>query len=141
MRQSHRYHVEVCKGRFGGGAGGNRVKSASLGTVTVPLRSQHAPFLSILKSHSFEDRFDSAERRLSTEHPSPIRWTAIAKLTHKKQNPYWKTFDPEVNQLLEKPVELRRCNELDTSGNGAGAHYHEDARGDTSVTTMYADSV
>ncbi|KAF2251614.1 hypothetical protein BU26DRAFT_602157 [Trematosphaeria pertusa] len=57
------------------------------------------------------------------------------------ENPYWKTFDPEVNQLLEKPVELRRCNELDTSGNGAGAHYHEDARGDTSVTTMYADSV
>jgi quinol monooxygenase YgiN len=31
------------------------------------------------------------------------------------QNPYWKTFDPYVNPLLEKPMDLRRLEELDTS--------------------------
>ncbi|KAK5007472.1 hypothetical protein LTR28_005241 [Elasticomyces elasticus] len=30
-------------------------------------------------------------------------------------NPYWKTFDPYVLPLLEKPMDLRRLNELDTS--------------------------
>lgn len=31
------------------------------------------------------------------------------------ENPYWKTFDPYVVPLLEKPMDLRRFNELDTS--------------------------
>ncbi|KAF2677489.1 hypothetical protein K458DRAFT_436606 [Lentithecium fluviatile CBS 122367] len=53
------------------------------------------------------------------------------------ENPYWKTFDPYVNPLLEKPMDLRRLNELDTSGGAAAAHYHEDARADVSVTNMY----
>ncbi|KAF2660270.1 hypothetical protein K491DRAFT_701670 [Lophiostoma macrostomum CBS 122681] len=57
------------------------------------------------------------------------------------QNPYWKTFDPDVNPLLEKPMDLRRFNELDTGGNAAGAHYHEDASADTTVTTMYKEAV
>ncbi|KAF2103969.1 hypothetical protein NA57DRAFT_70180 [Rhizodiscina lignyota] len=30
-------------------------------------------------------------------------------------NPYWKTFDPYVLPLLDKPMDLRRYNELDTS--------------------------
>ncbi|KAF7502525.1 hypothetical protein GJ744_005630 [Endocarpon pusillum] len=30
-------------------------------------------------------------------------------------NPYWKTFDPYVLPLLEKPMDLRRFEELDTS--------------------------
>ncbi|KAF2184153.1 hypothetical protein K469DRAFT_727748 [Zopfia rhizophila CBS 207.26] len=57
------------------------------------------------------------------------------------ENPYWKTFDPYVNPLLDKPMDLRRFNELDTNGGAAGAHYHEDARHDTSITTMYDDAV
>lgn len=43
--------------------------------------------------------------------------------------------------LLEKPMDLRRFEEMDTSGIDAAAHYHEDARGDTTVTSMYADAV
>jgi hypothetical protein len=31
------------------------------------------------------------------------------------ENPYWKTFDPYVVPLLEKPMDLRRHEELDTS--------------------------
>ncbi len=30
------------------------------------------------------------------------------------ENPYWKTFDPYVMPLLEKPMDLRRHEELDT---------------------------
>ncbi|KAJ4290628.1 hypothetical protein N0V90_010846 [Kalmusia sp. IMI 367209] len=59
----------------------------------------------------------------------------------KESNPYWKTFDPYVNPLLDKPMDLRRFEELDTSVSAAGAHYHEDARGDTSVASMYNDTV
>ncbi|KAF2263286.1 hypothetical protein CC78DRAFT_581696 [Lojkania enalia] len=57
------------------------------------------------------------------------------------ENPYWKTFDPYVNPLLEKPMDLRRFTELDMDGARAGAHHHEDARADTSVSTMYDDAV
>ncbi len=31
------------------------------------------------------------------------------------ENPYWKTFDPYVMPLLEKPMDLRRHDELDTT--------------------------
>ncbi|KAK7429306.1 hypothetical protein QQZ08_004118 [Neonectria magnoliae] len=31
------------------------------------------------------------------------------------ENPYWQTFDPYVIPLLEKPMDLRRLEELDTS--------------------------
>jgi hypothetical protein len=30
-------------------------------------------------------------------------------------NPYWKTFDPYVLPLLDKEMDLRRYEELDTS--------------------------
>lgn len=29
------------------------------------------------------------------------------------QNPYWKTFNPYVEPLLERPMDLRRFNELE----------------------------
>jgi hypothetical protein len=35
--------------------------------------------------------------------------------TYHLENPYWKTFDPYVLPLLEKPMDLRRFEELDTS--------------------------
>jgi len=53
------------------------------------------------------------------------------------ENPYWKTFDPYVNPLLEKPMDLRRLEELDTGATSKSAHYHEDAQADASVGTMY----
>lgn len=31
------------------------------------------------------------------------------------ENPYWKTFDPYVIPLLDREMDLRRLNELDTS--------------------------
>jgi len=31
------------------------------------------------------------------------------------ENPYWKTFDPYVVPLLDKAMDLRRHEELDTS--------------------------
>ncbi|EEY16929.1 hypothetical protein D7B24_006381 [Verticillium nonalfalfae] len=31
------------------------------------------------------------------------------------ENPYWKTFDPYVKPLLERPMDLRRHEELDTT--------------------------
>ncbi|KAF2464276.1 uncharacterized protein BDR25DRAFT_361780 [Lindgomyces ingoldianus] len=45
-----------------------------------------------------------------------------------------------IDPLLDKPRDLRRSNELDTGANAAGAHYHEDARQDTSIDTMYDDA-
>jgi hypothetical protein len=38
-------------------------------------------------------------------------------------------------------MDLRRLEELDTSGTAAGAHYHDDAKGDTTVASMYTDTV
>ncbi len=29
------------------------------------------------------------------------------------QNPYWKTFNPYVEPLLEREMDLRRCEELE----------------------------
>jgi hypothetical protein len=60
--------------------------------------------------------------------------------TYHLNNPYWKTFDPYVNPLLEKPMDLRRLEELDTSMVSKQTHHHEDAVADTSVSTMYQDA-
>lgn len=56
-----------------------------------------------------------------------------------RQNPYWKTFDPYVNPLLDKPMDLRRLVELEPRT--AAAHYHEDAAKDTTLGEMYAEAV
>jgi hypothetical protein len=38
-------------------------------------------------------------------------------------------------------MDLRRLEEMDTTSTASkGAHYHEDAAGDTSVGTMYRDA-
>jgi hypothetical protein len=43
-----------------------------------------------------------------------------------------------VLPLLEKPMDLRRLEEMETPAiAGKGAHYHEDAVKDTSVGDMY----
>jgi hypothetical protein len=34
-------------------------------------------------------------------------------------------------------MDLRRLEELDTSGESRSAHYHEDAQADASVSSMY----
>lgn len=41
-------------------------------------------------------------------------WRSQSQKYH-LENPYWKTFDPYVIPLLEKPMDLRRFEELDTS--------------------------
>lgn len=56
-------------------------------------------------------------------------------------NLQWKTFDPYVLPLLDAPMDLRRLEEMETSGAAAGAHYHQDAvKEDTSVANMYNDA-
>ncbi|KAF2791600.1 hypothetical protein K505DRAFT_376656 [Melanomma pulvis-pyrius CBS 109.77] len=69
------------------------------------------------------------------------RYLKESSQTYHLNNPYWKTFDPYVNPLLEKPMDLRRFNELDTSASSAGAHYHEDASKDTTLGEMYDEAV
>lgn len=56
------------------------------------------------------------------------------------ENPYWKTFDPYVIPLLERDMDLRRLEEMDTSAPAKRAHYHEDALKDASVAEMYKDT-
>ncbi|KAI8804483.1 hypothetical protein BJ742DRAFT_713261 [Cladochytrium replicatum] len=55
------------------------------------------------------------------DHIDPRAFTIVERYEHESSqkyhlgNPYWKTFDPYVIPLLEKPMDLRRFNELDTS--------------------------
>ncbi|OAL51638.1 hypothetical protein IQ07DRAFT_586006 [Pyrenochaeta sp. DS3sAY3a] len=66
------------------------------------------------------------------------RYLQESSQSYHLNNPYWKTFDPYVLPLLDKPMDLRRAEEMDTSVGLASAHYHEDAVShDTSVGTMY----
>ena len=67
--------------------------------------------------------------------------TRLQSQKYDLENTYWKTFDPYVIPLLDKPMDLRRFEELDTSGSAAGAHYHEEAKGDTTVASMYNDTI
>ncbi|KAH8725487.1 hypothetical protein GQ44DRAFT_615721 [Phaeosphaeriaceae sp. PMI808] len=43
------------------------------------------------------------------------RYLKESSQSYHLNNPYWKTFDPYVIPLLEKPMDLRRFEELDTS--------------------------
>lgn len=36
------------------------------------------------------------------------------------ENPYWKTFDPAVLPLLDRPMDLRRHEELEVEAEGSG---------------------
>jgi quinol monooxygenase YgiN len=53
----------------------------------------------------------------SDEHDFTIveRYEQETSQKYHLENPYWKTFDPFVLPLLEKPMDLRRFEELDTS--------------------------
>ncbi|KAF6805610.1 hypothetical protein CMUS01_14579 [Colletotrichum musicola] len=43
------------------------------------------------------------------------RFETEASQKYHLENPYWKTFDPYVVPLLDRPMDLRRHEELDTS--------------------------
>ena len=44
-----------------------------------------------------------------------LSFEALIHARYHLGNPYWKTFDPYIVPLLEKPIELHRHNEIDTS--------------------------
>jgi quinol monooxygenase YgiN len=54
---------------------------------------------------------------VSDEHEFTIveRYERETSQKYHLENPYWQTFDPYVLPLLEKPMDLRRFEELDTS--------------------------
>ncbi|KAK5016100.1 hypothetical protein LTR60_002567 [Cryomyces antarcticus] len=60
-------------------------------------------------------------RFVMQDHQDPRAFTIVERYEQESsqkyhlENPYWKTFDPYVLPLLEKPMDLRRFNELDTS--------------------------
>ncbi|MCJ1442733.1 MAG: hypothetical protein MMC23_003230 [Stictis urceolatum] len=43
------------------------------------------------------------------------RFEKESSQTYHLENPYWKTFNPYVEPLLAKPIEILRHEELDTS--------------------------
>ncbi|QIW97172.1 hypothetical protein AMS68_002690 [Peltaster fructicola] len=51
----------------------------------------------------------------------PRSFTIVERYAHESsqkyhlEDPYWKTFDPYVKPLLDREMDLRRYNELDTS--------------------------
>ncbi|CAK3944103.1 Hypothetical predicted protein [Lecanosticta acicola] len=55
------------------------------------------------------------------DHQDPRAFTIVERYAHESsqkyhlENPYWQTFDPYVIPLLDRPMDLRRFNELDTS--------------------------
>lgn len=52
------------------------------------------------------------------DHQDKRSFTIVERYEHESsqkyhlENPYWKTFNPYVEPLLEKPMDLRRFNEL-----------------------------
>ncbi|KAF7197733.1 hypothetical protein HII31_00822 [Pseudocercospora fuligena] len=52
------------------------------------------------------------------DHKDPRAFTIVERYENEGsqkyhlENPYWKTFDPYVIPLLDKPMDLRRLNEL-----------------------------
>jgi hypothetical protein len=81
------------------------------------------------------------EKEALTEEPLLTNHAPKQSQKYHLENPYWKTFDPYVIPLLERDMDLRRLEEMDTSAPAkAAAHYHEDALKDASVAEMYKDS-
>jgi len=39
----------------------------------------------------------------------------LTRIRYHLGNPYWKTFDPYINPLLTKPIDLHRYNEIDSA--------------------------
>ncbi|KAG2768486.1 hypothetical protein Pcac1_g20292 [Phytophthora cactorum] len=63
----------------------------------------------------------ATQPRLIEASQDPRKFCIVERYEHESsqkyhlENPYWKTFDPYVIPLLDKPMDLRRFNELDTS--------------------------
>ncbi|KAK4503545.1 hypothetical protein PRZ48_004460 [Zasmidium cellare] len=55
------------------------------------------------------------------DHKDPRAFTIVERYAHESsqkyhlENPYWQTFDKYVIPLLDRDMDLRRFNELDTS--------------------------
>ncbi|KAF2215682.1 hypothetical protein CERZMDRAFT_120026 [Cercospora zeae-maydis SCOH1-5] len=55
------------------------------------------------------------------DHKDPQAFTIVERYAHESsqkyhlENPYWQTFDKYVVPLLDREMDLRRYNELDTS--------------------------
>lgn len=47
--------------------------------------------------------------------PSKLIRSFFKSQKYHLDNPYWKTFDPYVVPLLDRPMDLRRHEELDTT--------------------------
>ncbi|KAI9852040.1 MAG: hypothetical protein M1838_002009 [Thelocarpon superellum] len=47
------------------------------------------------------------------------RYEQASSLRYHVENPYYKAFNPAVQPWLEKPMDLRRYEEMDTSGEDA----------------------
>ncbi|CAN8103786.1 unnamed protein product [Discula destructiva] len=97
-------------------------------TITVHLRANAEPSsVEKLKAKLVEaSRIYSQDKEtiswfvMQSVH-DPRDFTIVERYEHESsqkyhlENPYWKTFDPYVIPLLEKPMDLRRAEELDTS--------------------------
>lgn len=85
-----------------------RVLPSSLGQsrcrtcTTAPDRETIAWF--VMQDHQDKRAFTIVER---FEHESSQKYHL--------ENPYWKTFNPYVEPLLEKPMDIRRFNELEST--------------------------
>ncbi|KAJ4423455.1 hypothetical protein N0V82_001928 [Gnomoniopsis sp. IMI 355080] len=97
-------------------------------TITVHLRANSEPdSVDKLKAKLIEaSRIYSKDKETiswfvmqSTSDPRDFtiveRYEQESSQKYHLENPYWKTFDPYVIPLLEKPMDLRRAEELDTS--------------------------
>ncbi|KAM0800754.1 hypothetical protein BDR22DRAFT_232675 [Usnea florida] len=55
------------------------------------------------------------------DHQDKRAFTIVERFEHESsqkyhlENPYWKTFNPYVEPLLEKPMDIRRFNELEST--------------------------
>jgi quinol monooxygenase YgiN len=68
------------------------------------------------KAFTIVERFE--QESVSSQGDLCAQWTLLIVSQSQKyhlENPYWKTFDPYVVPLLDKPMDLRRHEELDTS--------------------------
>ena len=69
------------------------------------------------KAFTIVERFENE----SVSVPRPLNYklwqwaVALQSQKYHLENPYWKTFDPYVVPLLDKKMDLRRHEELDTS--------------------------
>lgn len=61
------------------------------------------------------ERYENEAVRLPAYKSLKMSSNSLQSQKYHLENPYWKTFDPYVIPLLEKPMDLRRHEELDTS--------------------------